>query len=88
MKTRLPLLALALSAPLVFAATALAASSPTTSAYGGSNSAVVQSVSTTQQNASSTLPFTGISVGAVVLIAAVLLATGYMLRRQVASSHD
>jgi hypothetical protein len=66
---------------LLFAATASAAG-PASSAYGGPNVNIRTITST------STLPFTGISVPAILAIAAVLVACGLLLRRTLLTAAD
>lgn len=85
MRNKLWVVLVALSAPLLLAGTAWAGNPPQ-SAYGGSASTVVNSVQTTQQTATQTLPFTGISVWQILAVAAVLLVAGVLLRRGLAGS--
>jgi glutamate-1-semialdehyde aminotransferase len=85
-KYRLWTALVALAAPLVLAACALA-NGPAQSAYGGPGN-VVQTVSTQQTVGAGTLPFTGVNVAAILSVAVVLLATGTLLRRRTAAGRS
>ena len=65
-----------------------AAQSPTQAAYGADGGVVAQvqqanphPAPATSQASSASLPFTGLEIGGVVLMAAVLAGTGFALRR-------
>jgi hypothetical protein len=71
----------------VAAAPALANSSPSQGTYGGTGAnqlsqvqGVSSTTSTTASTTASSLPFTGLNVGLVALIAVVLIGSGFALR--------
>lgn len=79
---------------LALAATpALAASNPSQGTYGGSGAnqlSQVQSLASTKSTptAASSLPFTGLNVVVVIVIAAALLGAGVVLRGRTRSDHQ
>jgi hypothetical protein len=78
-------LLVALATAMLAVAAPAVAQSPTQSAYSGTGANQVSSLESTQTTGASTLPFTGLDVGAVSLVAIGLLGTGFALRRRTKS---
>jgi hypothetical protein len=81
---RVLLIMLCLGALCLSAAPAMA-SSPTNSAYSGSGATQISQVQTPVTTSTSSLPFTGLNLAVVGLVAVVLAGSGLILRRRSAA---
>jgi hypothetical protein len=87
---RTTLLAVVCGMMLAVAAPALA-SGPTEGAYAGPGANQISSVQNTSAEATSdsgTLPFTGLNLGLVAVVAVALVGAGFGLRRQTRREHS
>jgi hypothetical protein len=85
---RTTLLAVVCGMMLAVAAPALA-SGPTEGAYAGPGANQISSVQNTEATSDSgTLPFTGLNLGLVAVVAVALVGAGFGLRRQTRREHS
>lgn len=87
MKLRLLLVVLCSLAIALASASLAFAQGPTQSAYSGPGASQISQVGTTADS-QATLPFTGMDLGLIAVVAVVLVGTGVVLRRVTKGSTD